>query len=91
MGHWVYEFVGCPDTGNYQQIANEEEPGEVIFRERPGGLGIVEGFVRDNVDELMMVARFRWVAGGDPSTVAPMVLEAVGEYLPPAAREAGSQ
>ncbi|MGW2697771.1 hypothetical protein [Streptomyces sp. NPDC001296] len=91
MGHWVYEFVGCPDTGNFQQIADEEEPGEVIFRERPGGLGIVDGFVWESVDELMMVARFRWVVGGHPSMVAPMVLEAAGEQLPPAAGEAGSQ
>ncbi|GHJ99633.1 hypothetical protein SY2F82_14310 [Streptomyces sp. Y2F8-2] len=64
---------------------------EAVFRERPGGLGIVDGFVRASVDEVMMVARFRWVAGGDPSMVAPMVLEAAGEHLPPAAGEAGSQ
>jgi hypothetical protein len=91
MGHWVYEFVGCPDIGNYQQVADEEEPGEVVFRERPGGLGIVDGFVRESVDELMMAARFRWVAGGHPSTVAPAVLEEAQGQLPPSAGEAGRQ
>lgn len=91
MGHWVYEFLGCPDTGDHQQIANEEEPGEVVFHERPGGLGIMDGFVRESVDELMMVARFRWATSGDPSTVAPVVLEAAAERLPPSVGEAGSQ
>lgn len=71
MGHWVYEFLGCPDTGGYQQIADEMEAGEVVVRERVGGLGIVDGFVREGVDDVMMVARFRWVASGDPSAVMP--------------------
>ncbi|MGV9566027.1 hypothetical protein [Streptomyces sp. NPDC003480] len=85
----MYEFAGCPNAGDHQQIADEDEPGEVVFRERPGG--IVDGFLRESVDELMMVARFRWVVtGGDASTVAPMVLEAAREQLPPAADEAGS-
>jgi hypothetical protein len=65
MGHWVYEFSGCPDTGSFQQIADELEPGEVVVRERVGGLAIVDGFVRESIDDVMMVARFRWVAGGD--------------------------
>ncbi|MER5913852.1 hypothetical protein ABT124_26065 [Streptomyces sp. NPDC001982] len=81
MSHWVYVFSGCPDTGTYQQLANEGELGTVAVRERSGGLGIVDGFVRENVDELMMVARFRWVASGEPSTVMPALMEASG--LPP--------
>ncbi|MER5604148.1 hypothetical protein [Streptomyces sp. NPDC002265] len=36
--------------------------------------------------DMMMVARFQWVASGDPSTVAPAVLQACG--LPPLARRA---
>ncbi|MGW2937997.1 hypothetical protein ACWDA7_40730 [Streptomyces sp. NPDC001156] len=71
MGHWVYEFSGCPDMGCYHQIADEVEPDEVVVRERVGGLGIVDGFVRESVDDVMMVAQFRWVASGDPSTVMP--------------------
>lgn len=43
-----------------------------------GGLGIVDGFVREYVDDLMLAARFRWVASGDPSMVALAVLEASG-------------
>lgn len=82
MDHWVYEFSGCPDSGDYQQIADEDEPGDVVLRERLGGLGIVDGFVRESVDNLMMVARLRWVAGGDPSAVGPAVLQASG--CPPA-------
>lgn len=78
MGHWVYEFAGCPDTGCYQQVADEMGPGEVVVRERVGGLRIVDGFVRESVDDVMMVARFRWVASGDPSTVMPEVLRACG-------------
>ncbi|WP_424862843.1 hypothetical protein [Streptomyces sp. MMS24-I29] len=74
MGHWVYEFSGCPDSGDYQQIADDAEPGDVVLRERRGGLGTVDAFVRENVDGMMMVARFRWVASGDPSVVAPAVL-----------------
>ncbi|MEV8562725.1 hypothetical protein AB0478_41095 [Streptomyces sp. NPDC051917] len=81
MGHWVYTFSGCPGIGNYQQIANEGEPGDVVGRARPGGLGVVDGFVLESVDDLMMVAHFRWVATGDSSTVMPTVLEALG--LPP--------
>ncbi|MFE1406160.1 hypothetical protein ACFW5D_21340 [Streptomyces sp. NPDC058770] len=84
MGHWVYEFSGCPDSGDYRQIAEDEEPGDVVLRERLGGLGIVDGFVRESVDDLMMVARFRWVVGGDPSAVAPALLQRSG--LPPLAR-----
>ncbi|GAB2825297.1 hypothetical protein GCM10027073_63530 [Streptomyces chlorus] len=84
MGHWVYEFSGCPDSADYQQIADDEKPGDVVLRERQGGLGIVDGFVRESVDNMMMVARYRWVASGDPSTVAPAVLQA--SRLPPPAR-----
>jgi hypothetical protein len=84
MGHWMYEFSGCPDSGDYQQIAHDEEPGDVVLRKRPSGLGIVDGFVRESIDDLMMVTRFRWVASGDPSTVAPAVLQASG--LSPLAR-----
>jgi hypothetical protein len=80
MGHWVYEFSGCPDAEDYQQIAIEDEPGDVVLRERPGGLGVLDGFVRESVDELMMVARFRWVATGDPPAVASALLKA---SLPP--------
>ncbi|MET8538753.1 hypothetical protein ACFRCW_43805 [Streptomyces sp. NPDC056653] len=84
MGHWVYEFSGCPDSGDYQQIADDEEPGNVVLRERPGGLAIVDGFVRESVDDMMMVTRFRWVACGDPPAVASAVLQASG--LSPLAR-----
>jgi hypothetical protein len=82
MGHWVYEFSGCPDTGDYQQTAAEDEPGDVVVHVRPGGLAIVDGFVRDRVDDMMMVARFRWVASGDPPTVVSALLRAY-EGLPP--------
>lgn len=34
----------------------------------------MDGFVRESVDDLMMVARFRWVASRDLSTVGPAVL-----------------
>ncbi|MFF9318095.1 hypothetical protein ACF1BP_36435 [Streptomyces sp. NPDC014735] len=85
MGHWVYEFSGCPDSGDYRQIADDEEPGDVVLRKRLGGLGIVDGFVRESVDDLMMVARFRWVVGGDASAVAPALLQASG--VPPHARQ----
>ncbi|WP_316782075.1 hypothetical protein [Streptomyces sasae] len=81
MGHWVYEFSGFPDSGDYQQIADDEELGEVVLRERPGGLGIVDEFVRESVDDMMMVARFRWVASGDPSAVGPAVLRAAGQSI----------
>lgn len=78
MGHWVYEFSGCPDTGRFQQIADAVEPGEVMVRERAGGLSIVDGFVRESVDNVMMVAHFRWVTSGNPSTVTPELLRASG-------------
>ncbi|MGW2939374.1 hypothetical protein ACWDA7_48530 [Streptomyces sp. NPDC001156] len=78
MGHWVYTFSGCPDTGCYQQIANEVEPGEVMVLERVGSPGVVDGFVRESVDDVMMVTHFRWVASGDPSTVTPELLRACG-------------
>ncbi|MGW3568707.1 hypothetical protein ACWDSL_33435 [Streptomyces sp. NPDC000941] len=78
MGHWIYEFKGCPDTGCYQQIANEVEPGEVAVRQRVASPGIVDGFVRESLDDVMMVAHFRWVATGDPSTVMPELLQACG-------------
>ncbi|MFB8183635.1 hypothetical protein ACFC8N_48475 [Streptomyces sp. NPDC055966] len=84
MGHWVYELSGRPNSGDYQQIADDQEPGDVVLRERPGGLGIVDGFVRESVDDMIMVARFWWMASRDPSTVAPAVLQASG--LPPLAR-----
>ncbi|MEU9398047.1 hypothetical protein AB0D86_49795 [Streptomyces sp. NPDC048324] len=76
MGHWVYEFSGCPDAVDHQQIAVEDEPGDVVLREHPGSQSAVDGFVRESVDELMMVARFRWVASGDPPAVASAMLQA---------------
>ncbi|MEU6511495.1 hypothetical protein [Streptomyces sp. NPDC046942] len=78
MVHWVYAFTGCPGTGDYQLITNQEEPGDVVFRDRPGGLGIVDAFVREHVDHIMMVVRYRWVADEAPSTVTPAVQEALG-------------
>ncbi len=64
MGHWVYVFSGCPDSGDYQQIADDEEPGHAVLRERQGGLCTVDGFVRESIGDLMKAAHFRWVAGG---------------------------
>lgn len=78
MGHWVYAFWGCPDTGYFQQITHEVEPAEVVVRERVGGRGIVDGFVRESADDVMMVANFRWVASGDPTTVMAEILRACG-------------
>ncbi|MGW0994305.1 hypothetical protein [Streptomyces sp. NPDC002520] len=77
MGHWVYEFSGCPDRGRYQQFA-QVEPREFVVCERVGGPVMVDGFVRESVDDLMMVARFRWVASGDTSAVMPELLRATG-------------
>ncbi|MEU6654906.1 hypothetical protein ABZ904_37210 [Streptomyces sp. NPDC046900] len=90
MTHWVYAFAGCPDTGDFQESAGEEEPGEVVFRDRAGGFGVIDGFVRESVDGPMLVARYRWVASGDALAVAPAVLRAASE-LPPWASEAGGQ
>ncbi|GAA3478178.1 hypothetical protein [Streptomyces yanii] len=87
MGHWVYEFSGCPDSADCQRIADDAEPGDVVLRKRPDGLGIVDGFARESVDDIMMVARFRWVASGDPPAVAPAVLQTSGP-LPLARRDA---
>ncbi|MGW5465498.1 hypothetical protein [Streptomyces sp. NPDC003996] len=72
MGHWVYEFSGCPDSWDSQQIADDQEPGDVVLRERPGGLGVVDGFVRESGDDMI---------SGDPSVVAPAVLQASGRSL----------
>ncbi|MFJ9148438.1 hypothetical protein ACIRP7_10230 [Streptomyces sp. NPDC102270] len=35
-----------------------------------GGPGIVDGFVRELLDEELLAARLRWVATGDPAWVA---------------------
>jgi hypothetical protein len=58
------------------RIAGEAEPGKVVVFARAERPVIVDGFVRESVDDLMLVARFRWVAGGDPSTVMPELLRA---------------
>ncbi|MFF2205644.1 hypothetical protein [Streptomyces sp. NPDC058145] len=84
MGHWVYELSGCPDSGDHQQIADDQEPGDVVLRKRPGNPSVVDGFVRESIDDIMMIARFRWVACGDPSAVASGVLQA--SELPPRTR-----
>ncbi|MGW2936867.1 hypothetical protein ACWDA7_34570 [Streptomyces sp. NPDC001156] len=86
MGYWLYAFSGCPDAGNYQEIAIEGEPGEVVVRARPGGLAVMDGYVLESLDDLMMVAHFKWVASGDPSTVMPALCEASGLPLAPDAR-----
>ncbi|WP_438307148.1 hypothetical protein ACSHXN_47865 (plasmid) [Streptomyces sp. HUAS TT11] len=82
MVHWVCTFSGCSDTGGHQQITNELEPGEVMVLERAGSPGIVDGFVRDSVDDVMMVTHYRWVASGHPSAVMPQVMRALGLSLP---------
>ncbi|MFL4903814.1 hypothetical protein ACJ6WF_11655 [Streptomyces sp. MMS24-I2-30] len=78
MGHWVYTFSGCPGTGDFQQIADDEEPPDAVLHERPDARGFVDRYVLASVDDLMLVARFRWVACGDPSTVATAVRRASG-------------
>jgi hypothetical protein len=75
MSHWIYELSGSPEAGSHRRIAGEAEPGKVVVFERAGAV-IVDGFVRESVDELMLVARFRWVASGDPATVLPELLRA---------------
>ncbi|MET9089725.1 hypothetical protein ABZX77_49090 [Streptomyces sp. NPDC004237] len=76
MSHWIYELSGSPEAEGHQRMAGEPEPGKVVVFERAEKPGIVDGFVRESVDDLMMVARFRWVAGGDPSVVMPELLRA---------------
>ncbi|MEV5846478.1 hypothetical protein AB0M32_31370 [Streptomyces sp. NPDC051985] len=76
MSHWIYELSGFPEVGDHQRIAGEAEPGKVVVFERADGQVIVDGFVRESIDDLMMVARFRWVASGDFSTVMPELLRA---------------
>lgn len=66
MVPWVYVFVGCPWTGDAQQITNEGEPDDVLVRQRPAAQGTVDTFVREGVDRIMLVARYRWVADGAP-------------------------
>ncbi|MBW8697959.1 hypothetical protein MBT84_00100 [Streptomyces sp. MBT84] len=78
MRYWVYEFFGCPHSGDHPQITYEGAPGEVALRERPGSLTLMDCFVRESVDDVAMVARFRWVAGGTPSSIAPAMLSAAG-------------
>jgi hypothetical protein len=90
MAHWVYEFAGCPGRGDFQEITGEAEPGEVVFRDRAGGFGVVDGFVLESVDDVMLGARYRWVAGGQPCTVAPAVLHA-SRGFPPPRNEAGGR
>ncbi|MFK0160564.1 hypothetical protein ACIQVL_30570 [Streptomyces sp. NPDC090499] len=76
MSHWIYELSGCPEAGCRHRIAGEAEPGKVVVFERVDRPVIVDGFVRESLDDLMMVARFRWVASGDLSTVMPELLRA---------------
>ncbi|WP_413100184.1 hypothetical protein [Streptomyces sp. Inha503] len=78
MGHWVYEFSGCPELEDQQHLGQEAIPGHGILRPRPESPGVVDGYVRYGLDEVMMVARFRWVARGDPSSVMPAVMRAAG-------------
>ncbi|MFJ9760954.1 hypothetical protein [Streptomyces sp. NPDC101149] len=86
MGHWVYMFSGCPDTESHQQVTNEVEPGEVMVLERASSPGIVDGFVRDSVDDVMMVTHYRWVASGQPSTVMPEIMQTLGLSQSPGER-----
>ncbi|MGW4911871.1 hypothetical protein [Streptomyces sp. NPDC004270] len=86
MGHWVYEFLGRPGMRPYRQVADEVEPAEVVVCEGLGGQAVVDGFVRESVDVLMMVARFQWVVSGDLSTVTPELLRASGLSPSPAVR-----
>ena len=76
MSHWIYELSGSPEAGSHQRIAGEAEPCKVVVFARVDRPVIVDGFVRESVDDLMMVARFRWVASGDPSIVMPELLRA---------------
>ncbi|MFB7595220.1 hypothetical protein [Streptomyces sp. NPDC056160] len=41
----------------------------------------MDGFACQSVDDLMMVARFRWVASGDLSTVGQALREHAGVSL----------
>ncbi|GAA3784148.1 hypothetical protein [Streptomyces chiangmaiensis] len=81
MGGWVYEFAGCPDEGEDRQIAAGDEPGQVLVRERPDGADMVDGFVRESTADMMMVVRFRRVAGGDRSSSLPAIFEACAGLL----------
>ncbi|WP_413812514.1 hypothetical protein [Streptomyces sp. OE57] len=74
----MYRSSGCPELEDQQHLGQETVPGHAILRERPGGLGVVDGYVREDLDEVMMVARFRWVASGDPASVTTAVMLAAG-------------
>ncbi|MFE9127322.1 hypothetical protein ACFYOF_18210 [Streptomyces sp. NPDC007148] len=56
----------------------EATPGEVALRERPGKPTLMDCFVCESLDDVARVARFRWVAGGTPSSIAQAILSAAG-------------
>lgn len=80
MALWVYEFSGCPDLPDTQHISKNEErePGHIVLREREGGVGIVDGYLREELDQTTLTVRFAWVASGSPETVTPAVIDAAG-------------
>lgn len=78
MGHWVLVYCGCPDGGDFQEVSRCEEPALVWVRERRGSPGVAEGFVRESLDDLMLVARYRWVTSGEPAAVVAQVLQECG-------------
>jgi hypothetical protein len=76
MGSWAYEFAGYPDAREDRQIAAGDEPGQVVVRERPSGAGMADEFARESTGDMIMVVRFRRMAGGDWSSALPEIFEA---------------
>ncbi|WP_158835090.1 hypothetical protein [Streptomyces sp. NRRL S-350] len=78
VGDRLFRFTGCPaaiTSFGPPQGGDEEEPGNIVMRERPDEPGVLDGFAREGRPG--RVVTYRWVASGTAEGVLPQVLGAL--------------
>ncbi|MDG4858127.1 hypothetical protein P8605_08170 [Streptomyces sp. T-3] len=81
MSHWVYDFAGCSGRGGHRHTGQRQPPADGVLRQRPGLVGLVDGYVLERIDVEVRTGYYLWVASGAPSEVATAVLHAVNAGL----------
>ena len=83
LQQWVYQFRDCPEAGDVEVLAEEEDrPRQVVVRARPGAGGLVDGYILQNLDRQEHTALYTWVRAGDPAPVTAYLLDLLAEVCP---------
>lgn len=75
---WVMLFTGDPTTPDTERIQSYDgEPGHVLLVERTGGKGLVDLYVRVEIDLLRRVVEYNWRRTDTPEGVVKNLPDAL--------------